>query len=89
MNILRRGVPASKETGKEGASQSSVNRRIEVTVERETVTMLVRGQLEQVAQVPPTISMKPLHGNDQLEERNKLTAATAACGASQRPLPPG
>jgi hypothetical protein len=51
--------------------------------------MLVRGQLEQVAQVPPTISMKPLHGNDQLEERNKLTAAAAACGASQWPLPPG
>ena len=46
MNILRRGVPPSKETGKKGAAQGSVNRRIEVTVERETVTMLVRGQLE-------------------------------------------
>jgi hypothetical protein len=67
MNILRRGVPASKETGKEGASQSSVNRRIEVTVERETVTMLVRGQFEQVAEMPPAIAMKPLRGNDQSE----------------------
>ena len=68
MNILRRGVPASKETGMEGAAQGSVNRRIEVTVERETVTMLVRGQLEQVAEMPPTIAMKPLRGNDQTEE---------------------
>ena len=67
MNILRQGVLASKETGKEGASQGSVNRRIEVTVERETVTMLVRGQLEQVAEIPPTIAMKPLRGNDQSE----------------------
>jgi hypothetical protein len=68
MNILRRGVPASKEAGKEGASQGSVNRRrIEVTVERETVTMLVRGQFEQVAEMPPTIAMKPLRGNDQPE----------------------
>ena len=89
MNILRRGVPPSKEAGKEGAAQGSVNRRIEVTVEREIVTMLVRGQLEQAAEMPPTIAMKPPHGNDQPEERNKLTAATAACGASQRPLPPG
>jgi len=67
MNILRRGVPPSKETGKKGAAQGSVNRRIEVTVERETVTMLVRGQLEQVAEIPPTIAMKPLRGNDQSE----------------------
>jgi hypothetical protein len=89
MNILRRGVPASKEAGKEGASQGSVNRRIEVTVERETVTMLVRGQFEQVSEMPPTIAMMPPQENDQPEERNKLTAATAACGASQRPLPPG
>jgi hypothetical protein len=69
MSILRRGVPHSKETGKEGASQGSVKRRrIEVTVERETVTMLVRGQLEQAAELPPTIAMKPPHGNDQPEE---------------------
>ncbi len=69
MNILRRGVPRSKETGKEGASQGSMNRRrIEITVERETVTMLVRGQLEQAAEMPPAIAMKPPHGNDQPEE---------------------
>jgi hypothetical protein len=89
MNILRRGVPASKETGMEGAAQGSMYRRIEVTVERETVTMLVRGQLEQVSEMPPTIAMKPPQENDQPEERNKLTAATAACGASAPPLPPG
>ncbi|MGO9776824.1 MAG: hypothetical protein ACLQGT_12690 [Terracidiphilus sp.] len=89
MNILRRGIPPSKETGKEGASQGSVKRRrIEVTVERETVTMLVRGQLEEVAEMPPTIAKTPSHENDQPEERNKITAATAACGESQRPQPP-
>lgn len=39
MNILRRGVPEA-----EAAAEATVSRRIEVTVERETVTVLVRGQ---------------------------------------------
>jgi hypothetical protein len=42
MNILRRGVPAAKEATKKSAADATVGRRIEVTVERETVTMLVR-----------------------------------------------
>ena len=44
MNILRRGVPAAKAASKKNAAQATVNQRIEVTVERETVTVLVRGQ---------------------------------------------
>jgi hypothetical protein len=49
-NILRRGVPALEagnvlEAGnKKDAAEAGVSRRIEVTVERETVTMLVRAQ---------------------------------------------
>jgi len=42
MNILRRGVPAGEEAAKKSAAEATVSRRIEVTVERETVTMLVR-----------------------------------------------
>jgi hypothetical protein len=44
MNILRCGVPAAKAARKKNAAQATVNQCIEVTVERETVTVLVRGQ---------------------------------------------
>ena len=44
MNILRRRVRAMKEAAKEGTAEATVSRRIEITVERETVTVLVRGQ---------------------------------------------
>jgi hypothetical protein len=43
MNILRRGVLAAKAACKKRVAGVPVNRRIEVTVERETVTVLVRG----------------------------------------------
>jgi hypothetical protein len=42
MNILRRGVTALEAASRKGAAEATGNRRIEVTVERETVTMLVR-----------------------------------------------
>jgi hypothetical protein len=45
MTILRREAPATN-----AAVESSVNRRVEVTVERETVTILVRGQPAQSQQ---------------------------------------
>jgi hypothetical protein len=44
MNILRCGVQAAKAASQKNAAQATVNQRIEVTVERETVTVLVRGQ---------------------------------------------
>jgi hypothetical protein len=47
MNILRREVPVTKAAGKEVSPEPAVSRRIEVTVERETVTILVRGQLKE------------------------------------------
>jgi hypothetical protein len=47
MNIIRRSVPATEVSGGEILSEPAVSRRIEVTVERETVTVLVRGQPSQ------------------------------------------
>ena len=44
MNILRRGVQAVKAASKKNAAQATVSQRIEITVERETITVLVRGQ---------------------------------------------
>jgi hypothetical protein len=44
MKILRRIVPPTEVTGKETGAKTTVHRRIEVTVERESVSILVRGQ---------------------------------------------
>jgi hypothetical protein len=41
-----------KEAAKEGTAEATVSRRIEITVERETVTMLVRGQTVMNQDVP-------------------------------------
>ena len=43
MSILRRGVPALKEFHERSEDAPITGRRIEVTVKRETVTILVRG----------------------------------------------
>jgi hypothetical protein len=44
MNILRRRVPAVEAGGKEINPAGTVHRRIEVTVEREVVSVLARGK---------------------------------------------
>jgi hypothetical protein len=44
MNILRRGGPAAKANSKKSVAEPAISRRVKVTVERETVTVLVRGQ---------------------------------------------
>jgi hypothetical protein len=59
MNILRRWLRATKEADQVGAAQSAMNQRIHVTVERETITMLVRGQQEKATGIPPTIEAEP------------------------------
>jgi hypothetical protein len=66
MNILRRWARATKETAQEGAAKATVSRRIEVTVERETVTMLVRGQPAGNLDVPATEDL-PVREIDGLE----------------------
>jgi hypothetical protein len=55
MDILRRGAPAAKEINADGV----VHQRIEVTVEREVVSMLVRGHPQSGAQPPAGESAAP------------------------------
>jgi hypothetical protein len=52
ITIVRRGLPAPEAAGKNGPAEATVNRRIMVTVERETVTVLVRGQPKDNDQKP-------------------------------------
>jgi len=52
MNILRRRVPAAETAGKNGPAEATVNQRIMVTVERETVTVRARGQPKENDQKP-------------------------------------
>jgi hypothetical protein len=59
MNILRRVLPETKAESQEIATEPTVHRRVKVTVERETVTVLVRGQPGQAAAEPQTIAVEP------------------------------
>ncbi|MGA3161433.1 MAG: hypothetical protein ABSC77_09465 [Terracidiphilus sp.] len=59
MNILRRGATAAEANSKESFSEPAKNQRIEITVERETVTMLVRGQTVENHQAPALESVTP------------------------------
>jgi len=45
MEIISRIVPPTEVRGKEAGPKTMVHRRVEVTVERETVSMWVRGPL--------------------------------------------
>jgi hypothetical protein len=59
MNILRRVLPETKAESRESASEPTERRRIEVTVERETVTVLVRGQPGRATAEAQTIAAEP------------------------------
>jgi hypothetical protein len=59
MNILRRGATAAEASSKESFPEPAKNQRIEITVERETVTMLVRGQTVENQQAPALESVAP------------------------------
>jgi hypothetical protein len=52
MNILRRGVPVEETTKDEKSGEEMTHGRIEVTVEREWVSMLVRRQPKEGAKEP-------------------------------------
>ena len=65
MNILRRNAPETKTKSKEPAAEPAKSRCVKVTVERETVTVLVRGQAEPVQ----TIEGEPAGGRDEPESR--------------------
>jgi len=53
MNILRRGAPKAEAKSKEPAAEQAKSRRVMVTIERETVTVLVRGQTHPAAGINP------------------------------------
>ena len=52
MNILRRGGPAEEANSKELFAEPAMIRRVKVTTERETVTVLVRGQQGKAVEAP-------------------------------------
>jgi hypothetical protein len=66
MNILRRWLGATKEAEQTAAAQPAVNQRIQVTVERETITMLVRGQIveNQIVPVTQDVPVREIDGLD-------------------------
>jgi hypothetical protein len=53
MNILRRNAPETKTKSKEPAAEPAKSRCVKVTVERETVTVLVRRQPHPAAACTP------------------------------------
>jgi len=59
MNILRRGATEAEANSKESFPEPAKSQRIEITVERETVTMLVRGQTVENQQEPALESVAP------------------------------
>jgi hypothetical protein len=59
MNILRRRVLATEKKVKENPGDGKGGRRIEVTVERETITMLVRRQAMENRNAPAAEEQPP------------------------------
>ena len=66
MNILRRGVQVEKPTKDEKTAQDISHQRIEVTLEREWVSMLVRGQPKEGAKEPASADSGPESGPPEL-----------------------
>jgi hypothetical protein len=66
MNILRRGVLVEETTKDEKSGEEITHGRIEVTVEREWVSMLVRGQPKGGAKEPVTGDCGPESGPPKL-----------------------
>jgi len=73
MNILRRGVPVEVTRKDEKRMEEITHGRIEVTVEREWVSMLVRGQAARRAAAPQANTEEPAVEEHAAEaERRKL-----------------
>jgi hypothetical protein len=60
MNILRRGIPAAEANSQEPLAEPVMSRRVKVTVERETVTVLVRGQPGQSVAESQAAAVEPV-----------------------------
>jgi hypothetical protein len=83
MNILRRWARATKEAAGEGAAKATVSRRIEITVERETVTMLVRSEPVKNQDVPAKEDV-PVREIDGLEAGHPLARPIGPTGKGER-----
>jgi hypothetical protein len=77
MNILRRWLRETKEADQDVASQPAMNQRIQVTVERETITLLVRGPQTRDQQAPTAeiaaeeiLRLEPPPLDEELPEKN-------------------
>ena len=66
MNILRRGAPAEEAKSKEPCAEPAMSRRVKVTVERETVTVLRRGRPEENETKPAGEIVAPEAGRLEL-----------------------
>ena len=78
MNILRRVVPAEKTRTDEKSGEEITHGRIEVTVEREWVSMLVRGQPKEGAKEPANADCWPEPGPPKLPAPSSTAQDPAA-----------
>jgi len=85
MNILRRGAPAEEAKSKEPIAEPAMGRRVKVTVERETVTVLMRGQPEPVQEPSQTIEGEPEGGRVE-PESGPLKLLPPACKNNGIPI---
>jgi hypothetical protein len=83
MNILRRGVPVEVTTKDEKNGEEITQGRIEVTVEREWVSMLVRGQPKEGAKQPASGDSGPESGPPELPAPSSAAQDPAARDAAQ------
>jgi len=80
MNILRREIPVAKEVVSSSSPDAHVNRRVEVTVERETVTLLLRSQAKGGAEQPAErVAAHALESSQQSQCAPELKPPFASC----------
>jgi hypothetical protein len=83
MNILRRGVSVKETRNDEKSGEEITQGRIEVTVEREWVSMLVRGQPKEGAKQPASADSGSESGAPELPAPSSAAQDPAARDAAQ------
>jgi hypothetical protein len=78
MNILRRGIQAAEAKSQEPPAEPVMSRRVKVTVERETLTVLVCGQPGKAAIEPQTPAVEPASAELQEPRPPELPPPTLA-----------
>jgi hypothetical protein len=87
MNILRRGIPAAEAKSQEPPAEPAMSRRVKVTVERETVTVLVRGQPVKAAVEPQATAVAPVSAELQEPRPPELLPPAPAGEDKQKDCP--